>query len=114
MNKLFLGLALFFIGNILIWFQTNGQFLWKWFEKNPLLLSILFGSSISYCFIYATRYLYQYFDGMLWSIKFVGFAVGILSYAGLTYYYMGEAITMKTFLCIILAVFIICIQIFLK
>jgi hypothetical protein len=51
---------------------------------------------------------------MLWSIKFVGFAVGILSYAGLTYYYMGEGITMKTFICIVLAVFIICIQVFLK
>ena len=66
----------------------------------------------SYFFIYATKYCYQYFDGLLWSIKFVGFAVGILTYAGMTYYFMGEGINIKTLVCLILAIFIIGIQVF--
>ena len=114
MNKLVLAVIFFLIGNVLIWFQTNGQFIWKWFDKNPILLSVFFGSIISYVFIYATKYCYEYFDGLLWSIKFVGFAIGVLTYAGLTYYFMGEGINMKTFICLVLAVFIICIQVFLK
>ena len=112
MNKLVLAILFFCIGNILIWFQTNGQFLWKWFERNPLFLSIVFGGCISYFFIYATKYCYQYFDGLLWSIKFVGFAVGILTYAGMTYYFMGEGINIKTLVCLILAIIIIGIQVF--
>ena len=112
MNKLLIALVLFCIGHILIWFQTNGQFLWKWFDRNPLLLSVMFGATISYFFIYATKYCYEYFDGLLWSIKFVGFAIGILTYAGLTYYFMGEGINLKTLICLILAVIIICVQVF--
>ena len=41
MNKLIISILLFLLGNILIWFQTNGQFLWKWFEKHPISLSFI-------------------------------------------------------------------------
>lgn len=114
MNKLLLAIILFGIGNILIWFQTNGQFLWKWFDRNPILLSVFFGAIISYVFIYATKYCYDYFNGLLWSIKFVGFAIGVLTYGGLTYYFMGEGVNMKTLICLVMAVFIIFIQVFIK
>tara|TARA_A100001201_G_scaffold141135_1_gene135814 strand:- start:789 stop:1133 length:345 start_codon:yes stop_codon:yes gene_type:complete len=114
MNKLVIALILFTIGHILIWFQTNGQFLWRWFEKHPIFLSIFFGGFISYFFIFATKFSYQYFDGLLWPIKFVGFSVGIFTYAGLTYYFMNEGLTMKTLICVILASIIIGIQVLWK
>ena len=27
--------------HVVIWFQLNGQLIWKWFKDNPLLLSLL-------------------------------------------------------------------------
>jgi hypothetical protein len=114
MSKLVIAILFFMIGNILIWFQTNGQFLWRWFEKNPIFLSIVFGGFISYFFIYATKYCYEYFNQLLWPIKFVGFSVGILTYAGMTYYFMHEGLTFKTILSLSLALLIILIQVFWK
>tara|TARA_Y100001937_G_C6918000_1_gene240471 strand:- start:152 stop:496 length:345 start_codon:yes stop_codon:yes gene_type:complete len=114
MSKLTLAVLLFLVGQSIIWFQTNGQFLWKWFDKNPLILSIGLGSIISYVFIFATKYSYEYFDGLLWPGRFLGFALGISSYAVLTWIFMGEGISLKTMTSLILALGIICVQIFWK
>jgi len=114
MNKLLVAILLFCVGNILIWIQTNGQFLWKWFDRNPIFLSIFFGGFISYFFIFATKHCYTYFDGLLWPIKFVGFSVGILTYAGMTYHFMNESLSLKTMICLLLAFLIIGIQVLWK
>ena len=114
MSKLLLSILLFLTGQILIWFQTNGQFLWEWFAKNTLLLSVIGGTTISYTFILGTKYAVEHFDGLLWPGRFLGFALGISSYALLTWYFMGEGITLKTFTSLILAVGIICVQLFWK
>ena len=114
MNKLLVAILLFCVGNVLIWIQTNGQFLWKWFDKNPIFLSIFFGGFISYFFIFATKHCYTYFDGLLWPGRFLGFALGISSYAVLTWIFMGEGISIKTMTSLILALGIICVQIFWK
>jgi len=47
MKALVIGFILFFLGQSLIWFQTNGQFIWPWFKKNPLIISIIAGTTIS-------------------------------------------------------------------
>tara|TARA_R110000744_G_scaffold129070_3_gene236408 strand:+ start:2464 stop:2763 length:300 start_codon:yes stop_codon:yes gene_type:complete len=99
---------------VLIWFQTNGQFLWKWFKENPLILSVVGGSIVSYAFIYATKFAYEHFDGLLWPGRFLGFALGISSYALLTWWFMGEGISAKTFVSLILSAVIISIQLFWK
>tara|TARA_Y100001963_G_C6516548_1_gene324591 strand:- start:210 stop:560 length:351 start_codon:yes stop_codon:yes gene_type:complete len=114
MTKLVLSVLLFLLGQILIWFQTNGQFIWTWFEKNPLILSIVGGSTISYAFIYGTKFAYEHFDGLLWPGRFLGFALGISSYAVLTWLFMGEGINLKTMTSLILAIGIICVQLFWK
>ena len=72
MNQLVIAILLFTLGQTLIWIQTNGQFIWKWFDRNPLLLSIIFGTIISYLFIFATKYVVNYFDGLLWPGRFIG------------------------------------------
>lgn len=114
MSKLLISILFFLVGNILIWVQTNGQFLWKWFEKHPITLSFVFGGFISYCFIFATRYAYQYFDGVIWPGKFVGFSTGIVCYAIMTYLLMNEGMSAKTIVSLLLATLIIIIQIFWK
>ena len=114
MSKLLVSVFLFLIGQILIWFQTNGQFLWKWFAENTLVLSLVGGTTISYTFILGTKYAVEHFDGLLWPGRFLGFALGISSYAILTWYFMGEGITLKTLTSLILATGIICVQLFWK
>ena len=82
MNKLLLAFLLFFTGQAAIWFQTNGQFVWPWFKKNPFAISVLFGTAISFTF--------------------------------LTWYFLGEGITPKTVVSLVMACSLIGIQIFWK
>ena len=114
MNKILLVILFFLIGHILIWIQTNGQFLWKFFEKNPVLLSFTFGGVISYFFIMATKFSYQSFEGLVWPGRFIGFAVGIVSYAILTYVMLNEGLTAKTLVCLILSLAILSVQLLWK
>jgi hypothetical protein len=101
---------LFLIGQSLIWFQTNGQFVWEWIRKNPLLISLL-GTPISYIFIKATFFSQQYF-GNIWAGRMIGFSLGILTFTFLTWFFVGEPLTLKTLLTLLLATAIIVIQLF--
>lgn len=114
MRNLIIGLLLFTIGQSLIWFQTNGQFIWPWFKRNPLIISLIAGTGISYMFIKATAYVAEYFDGQLWPGRFIAQASGIVIFAGLTFILLNEGITTKTTISLILAFLIIAIQILWK
>ena len=110
MNKLLIFITLYTLGGILIWMQTNGQFLWSSFAKNPILLSITFGVIISYLMITATKYGFMSLNGSLWSIQFVGFSLGLIVNTILNFYLMNEGISLKTIISIFLAFIIITIQ----
>ena len=114
MNKLLLAFLLFFTGQAAIWFQTNGQFVWPWFKKNPFTVSVLFGTAISYILIYGTKFMVEYYDGLLWPGRFIGFGSGIISFTFLTWYFLGEGITTKTIVSLCLACSLIGIQLFWK
>ena len=103
----------FLLVQILTWFQLNGQFIWKWFENNVFLLC-LFGVPISWLYIEATRLGFIAFDGILWPGRLLGFACGCLSFAVCTYIYLGEGLTTKTIISLILATILVCIQVFWK
>ena len=112
--RLLYGFLLFFLGQGLIWIQTNGQFIWPWFKKNPWPVAIGFGSVISYILIHATRMVVEHFDGLLWPGRFIGFASGMVVFAGLTWLFLGEGITTKTMISLGLAFALICVQLFVK
>ena len=114
MNKLLLAFALFFTGQAAIWFQTNGQFVWPWFKKNPLTVSVLFGTAISYILIYGTKFMVEYYDGLLWPGRFIAFGSGIISFTFLTWFFLGEGITTKTVVSLFIACSLIGIQILWK
>ena len=60
--------------------------------------------------ILATKNGFIVLNGSLWSIKFVGFSVGMIVNALLNYYLMNEGMNMKTLICIFLSLLIITIQ----
>lgn len=114
MNSLLLAFVLFFLGQSLIWFQSNGQFVWPWFKEHPWTVSILFGTLASYVFIQATAVVVGYFDGALWPGRFIGFSSGIVVFALCTYMFLGEGINLKTVVSLLLAIALVCVQIFWK
>ena len=101
------------LGQAIIWFQGNGQFLWDVFKRNTFLIS-LFGVPVSYIMIIATKYFYMGFDGLIWPGRLIGFACGMLIFGFLTHHIMHEPITLKTLITIGLALGIVLIQIFMK
>jgi hypothetical protein len=114
MKNLITGMLLLFIAQVLVFFQVNGQFIWPWFKRNPILLSIGFGTLISYLLIHGTGYMVAHFNGTLWENRLLGFGVGMISFALLTYIFMGEGINLKTSISLLLALILVLIQIFWK
>ena len=114
MNRaLLLCLAYFMGAHLMTWFQLNGQFIWTLFKLNPLILC-LFGVPISYLYIEATKYSVAAFDQLLWTGRFIGFSIGIISFALLTAMFMGEGINNKTVVSLLLSLLLVYIQVFWK
>ena len=96
------------MANIVIWFQLNAQLKWDWIKDNYWLMSLL-GVPISYALLYSTKYGYAGF-GELWPIRLLGFAVGMMTFPFITYMVLGEGITLKTGISVILAGVIMILQ----
>ena len=113
LKDLFIGSLYFLIGHILVWYQLNGQFIWKWFRDNEWLVAAG-GFIISFFFIWGTKYTVQAMDGLLWPVRFIGFGIGMIQYAIFVQLYFIVAIWMITAVSLTLGVILICIQVFWK
>tara|TARA_B100001250_G_C19535444_1_gene672340 strand:+ start:283 stop:627 length:345 start_codon:yes stop_codon:yes gene_type:complete len=100
----------FVISQILIWYQLNSQLVWKWAEgyKSMLWMSLL-GIPISILMWYCTKIGYIGF-GSLWAVRFMGFATSMLVFPIMTYFYLGEPMTLKVIATLILAIIIMILQ----
>ena len=103
-------IGIFLLNNILIWYQLNSQLVWDWAKgtKSMWLMSLL-GIPISLSFWWATKIGYEGF-GNLWAVRFVGFATSMLTFPIMTWLYLGEVITLKTIITILLAIIIMILQ----
>ena len=79
-RSLVLGAFLFLLGQTLVWYQINGQFISTWIKERPIVMSLL-GVPISYIYIYATQYTVEAFGGSLWPQRLIGFSMGMVSFA---------------------------------
>jgi hypothetical protein len=102
-------IPMFVVGHMLVWTQSNGQFKWDFF-KNNLWFTCLMGLPLSYIFITATKLGYEFF-GNLWPLRIIGFSIGTIVFSFMTFYFMGEGLTPKTIICILLSVIIILVQV---
>jgi len=103
-------LGLFLLNNILIWYQLNSQLVWEWAKgaKSMWIMSLL-GVPISLLFWWTTKIGYEGF-GNLWAVRFMGFATSMMVFPIMTYFYLGEPMTLKTIITIGLAIIIMIIQ----
>jgi len=112
-SKLIQGTLLFLIGQVLVWYQINGQFISDWVKERPLVMSLM-GVPISFVYIYATQYLVEAFDGDMWPQRLIGFSMGMIAFAFLTWLHLNQGITLKTGITLTLAITIVLIQILWK
>ena len=103
-------IILFIVGNILVWYQLNSQLVWDWAKgyKSMWIMSLL-GVPISLLFWLCTKWGYLGF-GNLWAVRWLAFGSSMLVFPIMTYFYLGEAITLKTLISIVLALIIMILQ----
>ena len=53
---------------------------------------------------------YQLNSQLVWAVRFVGFATSMLTFPIMTWLYLGEVITLKTLITILLAIIIMILQ----
>ena len=104
---LLIALGMSFLGNVFAWFHMNAQFKWEWAKSQWWIL--LAGIPISYCFFYATRYFYEYFN-QYWAVRPVGFGVATITFAIMTTLLLGEMPTPRIIISLILACVILYIN----
>ena len=112
-TALVLCIVLFVLVQIITWFQLNGQFFSSWFKNNVFLLCLL-GIPISWLYIEATRLSFIAFEGIIWPGRLLGFAMGMLTFAVCANVFLGEGLTPKTIVSLILATILTFIQVFWK
>ena len=109
-HYIILTILIFFFNNIIIWYQLNGQLVWDfWKSWKGIVCMLLMGIPISGLFYIATKIGYQGF-GNLWAVRFIGFATSMMTFPIMTWLYLGEVITLKTTITIVLAVIIMLLQ----
>lgn len=107
---LVVGVLLFFVGQVMGWFQLNAQYLSDWWKDRPILAAFAIGVPTSIAFWYAWRMIVEA-TGSVWSARFIGSSTGIIVFPILTWFLLGESMfTAKTMICLGLAVLIILIQ----
>jgi hypothetical protein len=112
-KELAIGIFWFVLAHTAVWFQLNGQFIWKSFRKYEILVAGA-GAIISFFYIWGTKHGVEGFNGQFWPIRFMGFSIGILIYGILVSYFFNQGINLKTFVSLLLCVTLILIQILWK
>ena len=103
-------ILIFFMSNIMIWYQLNGQLVWDfWKTWKGITTALLMGIPITGLFYIATKIGYQGF-GNLWSVRLLGFATSMVSFPIMTWLYLGEVVSLKTIISIVLAIAIMLLQ----
>lgn len=114
MSSIYIAVLSVILANVLVWFQLNGQFKWEWFKNNELLIATIFALPISWLYIQYQKNAFIVFKESLWSIRLIGFSIGLIVFAIMTWVFSKEVLTMKHLICIGLAFLIIGIQTFVK
>jgi len=101
---------LFIVTNVVIWFQLNSQLVWDWAKDGKgLFFTVALAIPISLALWLGTKWGYIGF-GNLWAVRFMGFATSMLTFPIITYFLLGEPMSLKVIVTICLAIIIMIIQ----
>ncbi len=112
--KLFYGIGLFIIGQIMAWFQSNSGIITEDNAARAMFIAACFAPITTLAFAYGTKLMYAEMDS-LWSIRFITFGIGYLIFIPLTWYFLGEEMfTAKNGISLLLCLALLLIQAFMK
>lgn len=111
MRNFILGVLLSIVGQVLAFFQLQGHIKYTWL-KNNLWFPVLLGIPVSIIFMLSINYLIKAYDGALWPSRIIGFSIGTIMYGIMSKLLFDEKISIKTGVCLGLAVVIILVQVF--
>jgi hypothetical protein len=82
-------------------------------KEHPIILA-LFGVPLSLLYIGTTKYMVAHFQGNLWPSRLLGFSIGAIVFTVMSWAWFKEPLTLKTLVCLALAVCIMLIQLIWK
>jgi multidrug transporter EmrE-like cation transporter len=108
-----LGFLLSLLAQALTFIQLQGQFKFTWMKEHPFTVALM-GLPISFIFIKSVKHMVAHFDGQLWPSRLVGFAAGAMIFTIMSSVWFKEPLSLKTLVCLGLALCILMIQLFWK
>ena len=111
MTKLWWAIIAQLIGSIMAFYQLQGHYVWtdiKFFKS--MWWVYLLCIPIAPLFFYSTIWSYEHF-GAFWNMRLTGFGIGTLVFGIMAWTLIGEIPTIKTIICLLLAMAIILIQV---
>jgi len=113
MNRLLLGIIFGIFGQIFSFLQLQGSIKYGWYQKYPIII-LLSSIPAAWLYIKSVENLVHWGNGELWPSRLIGFGLGIIIFVSLSWLLFREPITLKTFICLMLSVSILLVQIFWK
>lgn len=99
------------VAQIGTFFQLQGPLKYEWF-KNNYWINVMLGIPISMLFMYSVKNLVIAFEGQMWPSRLIGFSIGAVVFAFFSWIIFKEPMTIKTIICLILAIMIMVLQLF--
>ncbi len=113
MNNLVAGVLWGIVGQVLSFIQLQGGVKWGWTQKYGIAVMFI-GLPISWAFMKSVHNFILAFDGAQWPSRLIGFGIGVVVFTALTWILFKEVVTLKTSICLFLALCIILVQILWK
>ena len=108
-----LGFLLGLVAQILTFIQLQGQFKFTWMKEHTWAVALL-GIPISLLYLGSVKHLVAHFEGQLWPSRLLGFAIGAIVFTFMSWAWFREPLSLKTLVCLGLALCIMTIQLFWK
>jgi len=102
-----------FFAQVGTFIQLQGNIKYNWYTHHPILL-LMGGIPLTWLYLQSVKHIVFSFNGEIWPSRILGFGIGILVFGLMSYFWFKEPITLKTLLCLSLALIIILIQIMMK
>ena len=112
-GALLIGMLFGFAAQTMTFFQLQGSLKFDWF-KNHYWLVVLMGIPISMLFMFSVKNMILAYGGEMWPSRLIGFSIGAIVFTYFSWSLFGEPLTLKTIICLFLAVSILMVQLFMK
>lgn len=112
-TNLSLGMLYGLAAQIITYLQLQGNIKYNWYQRYPIPM-LLVSIPISWLFIRSVDHIVKAFNGSVYESRLIGFGIGIIVFMIMSWIMFREPITVKTFVCLLLSVAILIIQIWWK